>query len=69
MTIPAALIKKLGLTVGSKIDVEITPAGDAFLVKQVKPAKKTKKTTAEFKKWLDQVLIEDKEILDELDKR
>jgi len=68
VAIPKDISKKLGLKKGSKVIVEITTDNKIVVSKpETKKEKVTKdKVSAEFKKWLDGVLKEDKEILDEL---
>lgn len=71
LAIPSTLAKKIGFSVGTKVIVEATPVGDALLVRHARPEVKTRKraVSKEFEKWLQVVLEEDKEILDELAKR
>lgn len=64
--IPQALRKSMGIKKGSRVLLEPLPDGGIYMVE--KSFKKSKKIVAgkEFKKWLDSVLQEDAEILDEL---
>jgi len=67
VAIPKEIFDELNLKKGSRVIVEKLPGNEAFVVK--KAAAKKAKTTAtgkEFKIWLNQVLKEDAEILDEL---
>lgn len=69
LIIPAQLLKQANLKSGSKVFVETTADGD-LVIKTAAPAKKSKpQTSKEFKKWLNEVLVEDAEILDELSVR
>jgi AbrB family looped-hinge helix DNA binding protein len=71
VAIPKDISKKLGLKKGSKVVVEATP--DNTIVVSKAESKKgmvvKDKMSGEFKKWLEKVLKEDKEILDELSVR
>ncbi len=66
-----ALARELGFRKGDKVIVEkISDDENLVTIKKVS-VKKTKNSAsgAEFKKWLDNVLLEDAEILDELANR
>ncbi len=66
-----ALARELGFRKGDKVIVEKVPDIEGFITVKKVSAKKTKNSAsgAEFKKWLDNVLKEDAEILDELANR
>ncbi|OGM24497.1 hypothetical protein A2715_01065 [Candidatus Woesebacteria bacterium RIFCSPHIGHO2_01_FULL_39_32] len=68
VAIPKDISKKLGLKKGSRVVVEATSDNRIVVSKaETKKKKATKdKISGEFKKWLDKVIKEDKEILDEL---
>ncbi len=69
VAIPKHLLKDLNFKSGQKVVVEKTSDGDALIIrKAVKPVVGSKKSsvTAEFKKWLDIFMKENREILDEL---
>jgi len=65
VAIPKDFSEELGLKVGQEVTVEKIPGKGIFIGK---PPKKERKlgVKVEFKKWLEEVLEEDKEILDEL---
>ena len=68
VAIPKSIMKELGLMRGQEVIIDSLPAEDVIIIRK-KVAKKSKKNiavSAEFKKWLKNVLEEDKEILDEL---
>lgn len=56
---------------GEKVTYKISDSGDSISYKKVKDKTTQKKSpvSSEFKKWLKDVLVEDKEILDELSVR
>lgn len=56
---------------GEKVTYKISDLGDSITYKKAskKPKQKNSPVSAEFKKWLKDVLVEDKEILDELSVR
>lgn len=68
VAIPKDIQEELGLKRGQKVVVEKTPNGDAVIKKVDRANRRVKKSAVseEFEKWLDQVLKEDAEILDEL---
>ncbi len=63
-----ALARELGFKRGDKVVVEKIPSDENIVTIRKVSAPKTKKSVSstEFKKWLDNVLVEDAEILDEL---
>jgi len=63
-----ALARELGFKRGDKVVVEKVPNDENIVTIRKVSAPKAKKSAsdAEFKKWLDNVLVEDAEILDEL---
>ena len=65
--IPKKILKKMGLSVGSIVNIEETENG-SVIVRKVDPKTKTQNRAAsqEFKKWLDRVMKEDGEVLDDL---
>lgn len=73
VSLPKDLVKELGFKRGDKVIVSRLMEEDAIVIrKHKKTTKKSKEKTAvsaEFKKWLKDVLKEDKEILDELSLR
>lgn len=67
VAIPVALSEELNIKTGENVVVQKSPIGEAILISKHKPKKKTKtKVSTEFKKWLEEALGEDKEILSEL---
>lgn len=69
VAIPKHLLKDLNFKSGQKVVVDKTSDGNALIIRKAeKPAGRFKKSpvTAEFKKWLDIFMKENKEILDEL---
>lgn len=67
VAIPNRIKKDLKLYKGTKVVVERLPGEDAFIVKKAKTAKSKKSAIQkEFNSWLQNVLQEDAEILDEL---
>ena len=71
MAIPKDLSKELGIKPGQKVNVMKSDTEDALIVRKISQSKsaKEKSITKEFKNWIDNVLVEDKEILDELANR
>ncbi len=68
IAIPKHLSKESGIKAGQKITVTVT--NDGLLIRKLEGQEpKTTVATKEFKKWLDNVLKEDAEILDELSDR
>jgi len=69
VAIPKHLLKEMGLGLGHKVVVDKSPVEGVICVRKVE-AKKNKQVktvaTKEFNRWLNDVLDEDKEILDEL---
>jgi len=67
VAIPKDVAQEVGLRSGQKVVVSKLAQGQGVLVQKVsqKPKKESKVST-EFKKWLDTVLEEDEEILNEL---
>jgi len=70
VAIPKHIAHNLDLTVGKTVTVDTTAEGDVVLVKPVSkkltPSKSQKARDREFQEWLDGMLKEDKELLDEL---
>ena len=67
IAIPEYIKKDLKLKKGSSVVVERIPGEDAFMVKKASKSKLNKSGVGnEFKKWLNNVLTEDEQILDEL---
>lgn len=69
VAIPKHLLKDLNFKNGQKVELDKTSDGNALIIrKAVKPAGRLKKSpvTAEFRKWMDSFMKENKEILDEL---
>ncbi|KKU16332.1 MAG: hypothetical protein UX25_C0035G0009 [Candidatus Woesebacteria bacterium GW2011_GWC2_45_9] len=67
IAIPSELREQTGIKAGTKVVLTGIPGGGGIVIKKVDRKQKTKSAlTAEFKKWLKEVLEEDKEILDEL---
>lgn len=68
VAIPKHLLEELKLKNGQKVTVDKASDDDAIVIrkasKSIKPSRKVSKT--EFNKWLDKVIKEDAEILDEL---
>lgn len=64
VAIPTDLVKEMNLTVGQKVTVEKV-SNTAILIK-TSIQKKSSSRDKEFKKWLDQFIDEDKELLVEL---
>ncbi len=66
-----ALPRELGFKKGDKVILEKVSDNENLVTIKKVSAKKTKNSTSdvEFKKWLDNVLVEDAEILDELANR
>lgn len=66
-----ALPRELGFKRGDKVIVEKVSDDENLITIKKVSAKKTKNSAsgAEFKRWLDNVLVEDAEILDELANR
>ena len=71
VAIPKGLLREKNLKTGQEIIVEAAPFGDVIVIrkKQSKKSKSDAAVSKEFKKWLRNVLEEDKEILDELELR
>ena len=72
VAIPKALARELGLRVGHKVFMEITPDNAGLTIRRADkrvPKKSKVKTDAEFQSWLSTMLEEDKELLEELSKR
>lgn len=71
VAIPKGLMKELGLKRGQRVALDKILDGSALVIKKVEKADNKSKSelTKEFKKWLKEVLEEDKEILDELSLR
>jgi AbrB family looped-hinge helix DNA binding protein len=72
VAIPKDIADELGMKAGQKVLVEKDEAGEALVIKKAtKVNTKAKKSgvSADFKKWLSDVLVEDAGILDELAKR
>jgi len=68
VAIPKDISEEVGIKKGSKVIVEKTPDNRIVVSKAETKKKKLAKDkiSHEFKKWLDKVIREDKEILDEL---
>lgn len=68
VAIPRDLSEALQIKPGQKVKVEKSNQDDSIIIKKISNSKtaKEKLITKEFKTWLDKVLEEDKEILDEL---
>jgi len=67
VAIPNEIKKELNLKKGSKVVVQKIPDSEAFIVKKADQKVKNKSLSSdEFDKWLENVLGEDKKILDEL---
>ncbi len=69
VVIPSHIRKQLGLKKGSSVVVEQVPGREAIVLRKAGKRKKISRSSVvdrEFKKWLDNVLVEDAEILDEL---
>ncbi|OGM19004.1 hypothetical protein A2686_03760 [Candidatus Woesebacteria bacterium RIFCSPHIGHO2_01_FULL_38_10] len=68
VAIPKNLSRELGFKSGLNVVVSKIPGEDAIVIRKATKAAKVKEKTIdrEFKNWLDNVLQEDKEILDEL---
>lgn len=68
VAIPQNLLRSMGLKRGSKVVIEAAPTGEAFVVRKADKGKlvSNRAASAEFKKWLAQVLEEDGKVLDEL---
>lgn len=70
ITLPSFIIKGLGLKRGQKVILEKTTDENCVLLRKVAPDKtKMKPSEKEFNKWLNSVLEEDKELLNELSVR
>lgn len=72
VALPNELKKREGIKVGSKVEWKATPIGFVLLTHSMEEKREAKTKTAtdkEFKKWLSAALNEDKEILDELERR
>ena len=71
VAIPKDLSEELQIKPGQKVQVGKNHNEDAIIVRKISNTKKSKSKliTKEFKTWLDKVLEEDKEILDELANR
>ncbi len=59
-----ALPKDLGFKFGDKVTINKLNGG--IFIEEAKKEKSKKAITKEFQKWLKEVLVEDKEVLDEL---
>lgn len=68
IAIPKHILEELNLKRGQKVVVDSIPDSEVIIIRKVSKAKtQTKKAaSAEFKRWLNEVLKEDAEILDEL---
>ena len=66
VAIPKDLSKELGIKAGQKVVVDKIPGDRGLIITKPRKIEKHTGVTAEFKKWLEKVLEEDKEILDEL---
>ena len=68
IAIPKDLSRELKIAPGQEVTVTKIPGEEAIVIKKAAKTKKTKEGVIrkEFKVWLDKVLKEDKEILDEL---
>ena len=67
VAIPKHILKDLNLKLGQKVTVNKAPGINAVLIQKVTKEKiKPDVIGGEFKKWLADVLDEDKEILNEL---
>lgn len=70
ISIPKALLEEMEIKTGQKVMLEKSPHDQSFILRKVqKSPKKEKVSDKEFKKWLDNVLKSDKEILHELELR
>lgn len=70
VAIPQHIARDMGLKVGQKVIVDRSVDGEKIEVKptqkKVKNIKQSRASDAEFQAWLNMVLEEDKELLDEL---
>lgn len=69
VAIPKEFVDNYGYEPGLQVMVNTYYEGDALIIKKVnkiKPKKITSKVSQEFKKWLNNTLEEDSEILDGL---
>ena len=69
VSIPKHLARELGIRSGQKVVVDKTPDNKAIIIRKANDVKvrvKSEGVSKEFKKWLENVLTEDAEILDEL---
>ena len=70
VAVPKKIAAELGIKPGQRVIVEKSPIGEAFLVRKADSKGSSKGVLIqEFKDWLDKVLKEDAEILDELEVR
>lgn len=66
VAIPSSMVDELGLEVGQKVVVDKIPGEDGVIVTKSNSKVAKKRLAGELQKWLKGVLVEDKEILDEL---
>lgn len=66
VAIPQELIKDMKLKTGQKVEVLKASEHEITIRKSPMSTSKTTKLNSEFRKWLNNVLEEDAEILDEL---
>ena len=65
VAIPKQLLEELELKTGQRVVLEKLP-NEGIIIRKHSPNKKASKSKTEFKKWLEEVLKEDAEILEEL---
>jgi len=69
VAIPQPWLREWGVSTGQEVFLEKVPDSDAVLVFPARKKSKNRATAGEFKKWLDVVLKEDADLLDELAER
>jgi AbrB family looped-hinge helix DNA binding protein len=66
VSIPKGIRRKLRIRKGSRVSVEELPGEEAFVVRRVAKPLKKRSSKREFEDWLNNVLMEDEQILNEL---
>ncbi len=69
VAIPSEFVNNYGFNTGLQVMLSTHDQGDTLVIKKVvktKPKKTTSKASQEFRKWLDNAIEENAEILDEL---
>lgn len=67
--IPQPLLQEWGVDTGEELTVEKVPDSEAILVFPTRKKTKSNAVSSEFNKWIDTVLKEDADLLDDLAER